>query len=173
MRVGDGVSHGRERLCSLAFCGHLALQFSKCHTIAMSFSVLESIFPVWLHMLVPVSQATIQIFLCTASSRRQLCHFRVQIALSWNWLSRVVGFLVAGFWEVVRCMIEKVILRPAIFCMLPFYVASHLCCYFGAFAFFRVLGGLAHHNVSARESMTTVVMRCPVVRGGCPPCGHS
>ena len=37
--------------------------------------------------------------------------------------------------------------RPAIFCMLPFNVASHLCFYFGVFAFFfRVLGGLAHHK---------------------------
>ena len=112
----------------------------------MSFSMLASIFPVWLHMLVPMSQATIQVFLCTANLRRQLCHFRIQIALGWNWLSRVemqqgmvggrVGFLVAGLWEGVRCIIEKVIFRPAIFCMLPFNVASHLCCYFGVFAFF-------------------------------------
>ena len=83
----------------------------------MSFSVLESIFSVWLQMLVPMSQATIQVFLCTASLRRQLCHFRLQIALGWNWLSCVemqygmvggrVGFLVAGLWEAVRGIIEK------------------------------------------------------------------
>ena len=30
----------------------------------------------------------------------------------------------------------KVFFRPAIFCMLPFNVASHLCCCFGVFAFF-------------------------------------
>ena len=123
---------------------------------AMSFSVLESIFSIWLQMLVPMSQATIQVFLCTASLRRQLCHFRIQIALGWNWLSRVemhegmvdgrVGFLVAGLWEGVCGIIEKLIFRPAIFCMLPFNVASHLCCYFGVFAFFRVRGGLAHHK---------------------------
>ena len=29
------------------------------------------------------------VFLCTASLRRQLCHFRVHISLGWNWLSRV------------------------------------------------------------------------------------
>ena len=149
---GDGVSHGHERPCSLAFCGQYAMQFTKCHTTAMSFSVLESIFPVWLQMLVPMSQATTHASLCTASLRRQLCHFRIQIALGWNWLSRVemqqgmvggrVGFLVAGLLEGVRGIIEKVIFRPAIFCMLPFNVASHLCCYFGVFRFFRVLGGL-------------------------------
>ena len=68
-------------------------------------------------MLVPMSHATIQVFLCTASLRRQLCHFRIQIALGWNWLSRVemqqgmlggrVGFLVAGLWEGVCGIIEK------------------------------------------------------------------
>ena len=76
-------------------------------------------------MLVPMSQATIQVFLCTASVRRQLCHFRTQIALGWNWLSRVemqegmiggrVGFLFAGLREGVRCILEKVIFRPAFF----------------------------------------------------------
>ena len=117
--VGDGVSHGREPTCSLACCGHHAMQFTKCHTTAMSFSVLVSIFSVWLQMVVPMSQASIQVFLCTASLRRQLCHFRIQIALGWNWLSRVemqsgmvggcVGFLVAGLWEGVRGIIEKMI----------------------------------------------------------------
>ena len=33
------MSHGRERPCSLAFCGHFALQFTRCHTTAMSVSV--------------------------------------------------------------------------------------------------------------------------------------
>ena len=36
------MSHGRERPCSLAFCGHFALQVTKCHTTAMLFSVLVS-----------------------------------------------------------------------------------------------------------------------------------
>ena len=57
-----------------------------------------------------------------------------------------VGFLVAGLWEVVRGIIEKVIFRPVFFCTSPVNVASRLCCYFGVFRFFRVLGGLAHHN---------------------------
>ena len=68
-------------------------------------------------MQVAMSQETIQVFLFTACLKRQLCHFRLQIALGWNWLSRVemqqgmvggrVGFLVAGLWEGVRCIIEK------------------------------------------------------------------
>ena len=36
---------------------------------------------------------------------------------------------------------------------LPFNVASHLCCKFGVFAFFRVLGGLAHHNVKCKNTV--------------------
>ena len=49
-----------------------------------------------------------------------------------------VGFLVAGLWEGVRGIIEKVIFRTAIF----LHVASQC----RVFRFFRVLGGLAHHN---------------------------
>ena len=93
-------------VCRTGVSGHYAMQFTKCHTTAMSFSVLESMFSVWDQMLVPMSQATIQVFLCTASLRRLLCHFRIQIALGWNWLSRV-GFLVAGLWESVRGIVEK------------------------------------------------------------------
>ena len=109
------MSHGRERPCSLAFCGHHAVQFTKCHTTAMSLSVLESIFPVWLQMLVPMSHSKFE-----ASA----LPFPKQIALGWNWPPRVemqqgmvggrVGFLVARLWEGVRGMIEKVIFRPAI-----------------------------------------------------------
>ena len=145
MRVGDGVSHGRERPCSLAYCGHYAMQFTKCHTTAMSFRVSVSIFSVLLHMLVPMSQATKQVFPRTASLRRQLCHFRIQIALGWNWLSRfemqkgwlaaVLGFLLQDFGRVCAALLKNDF-RPAIFSMLPFNVASHLCCYFGVFAFF-------------------------------------
>ena len=42
------------------------------------------------------------------------------------------------------------IFRPAIFACCCSNVASHLCCYFGGFCFFRVLGGLTHHNFRQR-----------------------
>ena len=47
--------------------------------------------------------------------------------------------------------------------MLPFNVTSHLCCYFGVFVFFRVLGGLAHHK-SIRFAPALCTRR-PVVLG--------
>ena len=160
----DGVLHGRERPCSLACCGHYAMQFTKCHTTTMSFSVLESIFSVWPQMLVPTSQATIQVFLCTASLRRQLCHFRKQLALGgigYRLLRCNKGwFLVAGLWEGVRGIIENMNFDQLFFCMLPFNVASHLCCFFGVFAFFRVLGGLTHHKVKQPRTLSLEQAPC-------------
>ena len=123
------------------------MQFTKCHTTAMSFSVLESIFPVWIQMLVPMSQATTQAFQCAASLR----------FLGWNWLSRVemqqgmvggrVGFLVAGLWQGVRGIIEKVIFRPAIFLHVAVQCRFTSLLALWRFCFFRVLGGLAHHKL--------------------------
>ena len=43
-----------------------------------------------------------------------------------------IGFRVAGRWEGVRCIIEKKLFFDHLFfCMLPFNVASHLCCLCG------------------------------------------
>ena len=121
------MSHGHERPCSLAFCGHFAMQFTKCHTTAMSFSVLESLFPVQLQMPVPMSQATIQVFLCTARLRRQLCHFRIQIAVD-GMVGGLVRFLVAGLWEDVRCIIESVFSTSYFLHDQPFPNAGNLQC---------------------------------------------
>ena len=117
------MSHWRERPCSLAFCGHYAMQFIKCHTTAMSFSVLESMFPVWLQMLVPTSQATIHVFLCTASLRSLFgIGYRVLRCIK-GWLAAVLGLHVA-----VQCRFTSLLL------LWRFRF------------FFRVLRGLAHHN---------------------------
>ena len=63
-----------------------------------------------------------------------------------------VEFLFGELWGGYAALLKKCFFRPAMFfCMLPFNAASHLCCYFGVFAFFRVLGGLAHHNFDEAE----------------------
>ena len=71
-----------------------------------------------------------------------------------------VGFLVAGLWEGVRGIFEKVIFRPAFFCACCHSMSLHI---FAAtlafFVFFRVLGGLAHHN------------RCCMLLGSARKCG--
>ena len=155
MRVGDGVSHGRQRPCSQACCGHYAMQFSKCHTTAMSFSVLESIFSIWLQMRIPMSQATIQVFLCTASLRRQLCLPFPNI-FGWNWLSPVemqqgmvggrVGFLVAGLWGGRA----RLYLKNDFFDQLFFACCRSVSLHIWRFCFFS--GGLAHHNSNVKTS---------------------
>ena len=55
-----------------------------------------------------------------------------------------VGFLVAGLWEGVRCIIEEVIFRPAFFACCR-SMSLHIFAATLAF-FFRVLGGLALHK---------------------------
>ena len=55
-----------------------------------------------------------------------------------------VGFLVPGLWEGVRCIIETVFdqlfLHVAVQCRFASLLLWRFC------LFFRVLGGLAHHN---------------------------
>ena len=80
--------------------------------------------PVQHRMLVPMSEATIQVFLRTASLRRQLCHFRMQLALVGNghcvlrsnkgWLAAVLGFLFEDFGVEYAALLKNVF-RPAFF----------------------------------------------------------
>ena len=42
MRVGDGVSYGRGRPCSLAFCGHDAMQFTHNCNVMQRVGVLSA-----------------------------------------------------------------------------------------------------------------------------------
>ena len=52
-----------------------------------------------------------------------------------GWLAAVLGFLLQDFGRVCAALLKNDF-STSFFCMLPFNVASHLCCYFGVFAFF-------------------------------------
>ena len=43
MRIGDGVSHGRERPCSLAFGGHFAMFHTHTAIVVKRVGVLSSL----------------------------------------------------------------------------------------------------------------------------------
>ena len=84
--MGDDVSHPRERLCSLALCCDIAMQFIMCHTTAMLLSVSESMFPVQHTLQLQVNLATIQVagLVCGAS----LCIVDRRVFLLFSGLGR-------------------------------------------------------------------------------------
>ena len=114
---GFGVSHWRERPSSLAFCGHVA----AVHQVPHNCNVVERVgkHASCQHQLqIPMNQATMQVFLWTASLGSQLCHVcsRLELACSGG---DVVGecwqLCFVSRWRIsggARCTL-KVIFRPA------------------------------------------------------------
>ena len=149
-------------------------------------------------MLDPLSQATIQVFLCTASLRRQLWHFRTQIALGWNWQSRGemqegmvggrVGFLVGRLWERgkgerreegggVRCIVESVFSTSYFFASCR-SMSLHI---FAASVLFCLISGsmMSHHKHCARclrispgESAIVWSLYCSTEWSSLPSCSE-
>ena len=112
-----------------------------------------------------MSQATIQVFLCTTILRRQPIGIGYRV-LRWNkgWLAAVLGFLLQDFGRVYTALLKKLFSTSYFFCMLPSNVASHLCCYFGAFAFFsgprRSRRSQFYARISSKSSVTLRQLPC-------------
>ena len=108
------------------FAATVLLQFTKCHTTAMSFSVLESIFPVWLQMLVPMSPSNETGILVHSKFEESALPFpntncsRLELAIAYlrcneGLLAAVLSFLLQDFGRVCAALLKKVIFLTSYF----------------------------------------------------------
>ena len=162
------MSHGRERPCSMACCGHYAMQFTKCQTIAMSPNASSN---------EPNNDTNIPEH---SKFEASALPFRIQIALGWNWLSRVemqqgmvggrVGFLVAGLWEGVPGTIlndfsTSYFLHVAVQCRFTsLLLLGRFCFFFGSWEVSHITRRTRRRSLRSRRSCRTrrriIIMIC-------------
>ena len=137
------------------------MQFTTCHTTAMSFSVLESTFSVWLQMLVPMSQATntsIPVHNKFEAPALAFPNTNCSVGIGYRvlrsnkgWLAAVLGFLLQDFGRVCAALLKK---NDQLFFACCRSMSLHIFATALAFLlFFRVLGGLAHHNTATGRQL--------------------